>query len=163
MGTGTADWVLELLSHTRSHLSQPHWRTVCAAVLSLCRPSREMGSKHSSPCRGRHLLQSCLSSNQGPGHRAEGAGQGGSHITMVKDFLYKHPEGSFLTHLLKMSHEGGREGRAAWSRARTRAVPGRETLGPQSSQAKPMVSEPPQRAAGAGLGVPSMSPYLSRD
>ena len=27
---------------------------------------------------------------------------------MVKDFLYKHPEGSFLTHLLKMSHDRGR-------------------------------------------------------
>lgn len=27
---------------------------------------------------------------------------------MVTDFLYKHPEGSFITHLLKMSQEGGR-------------------------------------------------------
>lgn len=82
---------------------------------------------------------------------------------MVTDFLYKHLEGSFLTHLLKMSHEGGREGGAAWSRARTRPAPGRGTLGPLLSQAKPMGSEAPQCATGGGLGVTSVSPYLSCD
>lgn len=52
--------------------------------------------------------QSRPSSAQGPRRGAEGAGQGGSQTTVVTDFLYKHPEGSFLTHLLRMSHEGGR-------------------------------------------------------
>lgn len=75
---------------------------------SLCRPSREKGN--GTPHLAEDLISSpvLLSSDQGPRRRAEGARKGGSPTTMVTDYLYKHPEGSFLTHLLKTSHEGGR-------------------------------------------------------
>lgn len=75
--------------------------------VSLYRPSREKGKGTPHPAEDLISSPVPLSSDQGPRRRAEGAGKGGSPTTMVTDFLYKHPEGSFLTHLLKTFHEGG--------------------------------------------------------